>query len=67
VVPTSTRAQPYIFRPRVEIPGRGETLAMCDALTAVDPEARLGEYVGYLPLAQMQAIDHAVVGLLDLD
>lgn len=67
VVPTSTRAQRYIFRPVVEIPDHGETLAVCDAMTAVDPQARLGAYVGYLPLDQMQQIDQAVLALLDLD
>ncbi|RYV50422.1 type II toxin-antitoxin system PemK/MazF family toxin [Pengzhenrongella frigida] len=67
VVPTSTRAQRYIFRPAVTIPHHGETVAVCDAMTAVDPQARLGEYVGYLPLDQMQQIDRAVLALLDLD
>ncbi|GEK21810.1 type II toxin-antitoxin system PemK/MazF family toxin [Cellulomonas xylanilytica] len=67
VVPTSTRANPYIFRPPVTIPGHGETLALCDALTAVDPQARLGESVGYLSLAEMESIDRALAGLLDLD
>ena len=67
VVPTSTRAQRYIFRPVVEIPHQGETVAVCDAMTAVDPQARLGEHVGCLPLAQVQQLDRAVLALLDLD
>ena len=67
VVPTSTRAQRFVFRPMVSIPDRGETVAVCDALTAVDPQARLGEYVGYLSLGQMQQIDEAIRTLLDLD
>lgn len=66
VVPTSTRANPYVFRPTIEIPGKGETRALCDALTAVDPQARLGDLVGFLPLDQMQRIDYALTGLLDL-
>ena len=66
VVPTSTRARELVFRPAIEIPGHGETLALCDALTAVDPTARLGDLVGYLPLETMQRIDHALSGLLDL-
>ena len=66
VVPTSTRASPYIFRPLVTVPGHGETLALCDALTAVDPQARLGENVGYLSLTDMEGIDRALAGLLDL-
>lgn len=67
VVPTSTRAQRYIFRPVVDIPDHGETLAVCDAMTAIDPAARLGEHIGFLPLRQMQQIDLAVLALLDLD
>ena len=66
VVPTSTRARPFAFRPTIEIPGHGETLALCDALTAVDPQARLGELVGYLQLEAVQRIDYALSGLLDL-
>lgn len=66
VVPTSTRANPYIFRPLVEIPGHEETRALCDALTSVDPQQRLGAYVGFLPLSQMEQIDYALAGLLDL-
>ena len=48
------------------MPGHGETLALCDALTAVDPQARLGESVGYLSLTDMEGIDRALAGLLDL-
>ena len=66
VVPTSTRANPYIFRPPITIPEHGQTLALCDALTAVDPQSRLGESVGYLSLADVAAIDRALAGLLDL-
>ncbi|MFI2754923.1 type II toxin-antitoxin system PemK/MazF family toxin [Cellulomonas sp. P22] len=66
VVPTSTRANPYVFRPWIDIPGHGPTVALCDALTAVDPQTRLGEHVGFLPLAQMEQIDVALAGLLDL-
>ncbi|UZN02649.1 type II toxin-antitoxin system PemK/MazF family toxin [Cellulomonas sp. S1-8] len=66
VVPTSTRANTYVFRPEIEVPGHGPTLALCDALTAVDPQARLGEHVGYLTLGELQRIDEALTGLLDL-
>jgi mRNA-degrading endonuclease toxin of MazEF toxin-antitoxin module len=62
----STRANPYIFRPPITVPGHGETLALCDALTAVDPQARLGEYAGFLSLADVAGIDQALAGLLDL-
>jgi mRNA-degrading endonuclease toxin of MazEF toxin-antitoxin module len=35
-------------------------------MKALDPEQRLGDHVGYLPLNQMQAVDHALRFLLDL-
>jgi mRNA interferase MazF len=66
VVPTSTQANPYVFRPPVIVPGHGETLALCDALTAVDPHARLGDAVGFLSLGELESIDYALAGLLDL-
>lgn len=66
VVPTSTRAHPYVFRPRVQVPGHGRSVAMCDALTAVDPEQRLGDRVGTMAPADMAAIDEALRGLLNL-
>jgi mRNA interferase MazF len=66
VVPTSTSARPAVFRPEVEIPGHGRTLVLCDAMSAVDPERRLGAFVGYLALEEMRRIDRALLGLLDL-
>jgi mRNA interferase MazF len=66
VVPTSASAQPTVFRPEVKIPGHGRTLVLCDALAAVDPAKRLGALVGYLTLEEMQQIDRALLGLLDL-
>ena len=68
VVPTSTSARPFSFRPAVELPGgAGETLALCDALSAVDPQVRLGKSIGILPLATMREIDGALALLLELD
>jgi mRNA-degrading endonuclease toxin of MazEF toxin-antitoxin module len=46
--------------------GRGESFALCAQMKALDPERRLGDHVGYLPLHQMQALDHALRFLLDL-
>ncbi len=65
-VPTSTSARPYIFRPEIEIPGLGPTLALCDGMLAVDPQERLGRQVGHLSLREMQAVDKAIAELLDL-
>lgn len=66
VVPTSTKAQPYGFRPVVNILGVS-TLALCDAMVSVDPQRRLGRQVGYLSLVEMHAIDATLATLLDLD
>lgn len=66
VIPTSTSANAYVFRPQIEIPGHGITRALCDGLVSVDPERRLRDHVGYLSLAEMDLIDEALAGLLDL-
>lgn len=66
VVPTSTRAQAAGFRPRIEVGGT-TTLALCDALVAVDPDARLADQVDYLASNAMDEIDEALLLLLDLD
>jgi mRNA interferase MazF len=66
VVPTSTRAQPAGFRPRIRVGGTA-TLALCDALVAIDPDARLADQVDYLGSGAMDEIDEALVLLLDLD
>jgi mRNA interferase MazF len=67
VVPTSTRARATVFRPEIEVPGHGRTLALCDGLTAVDPQARLSTQVGWLSDPEMVDVDIALQGLLDLD
>ena len=66
VVPSSTSAQPAIYRPEVEIPGHGRSRILCEALTSVDPARRLGNLVGFLGLDEMNQIDQALLGLLDL-
>ena len=65
-VPTSTSAQPFVFRPEVQVPGKGAALALCEGLSAIDPEAGLAESLGTLSYAEMQAIDEALTLLLDL-
>lgn len=66
VVPTSTRAQAAGFRPQIEV-GGVMTLALCDALVAIDPTVRLGEQVDYLSATALAEIDEALLMLLDLD
>jgi mRNA interferase MazF len=65
VIPTSTSARPYVFRPQITLPS-GPTLALCDAIVSIDPEKRLGEYVSGLAVAEMQEIDQAMRFFLDL-
>ena len=43
------------------------TLALCDALIAVDPTQRLGDPVDYLSLPALREIDESLALLLDLD
>jgi mRNA interferase MazF len=44
----------------------GSTLVLCDATSAVDPELRLGDLAGHLTLDELQRVDVALRGLLDL-
>lgn len=66
VVPTSTRAREAGFRPQIEVGGVA-TLALCDALVAIDPSIRLAEQVDYLSARALAEIDEALLVLLDLD
>ncbi len=65
VAPTSTRARPFIFRPKVALP-LGPTLVLCDALASIDPEKRLGDYVASLTTAELQEVDKTLRLFLDL-
>jgi mRNA interferase MazF len=66
-IPTSTGARPFIFRPQIEVPGEGPSLALCEGLVSIDPQERLGARLGSLTYAEMQEIDKAILLLLDLD
>lgn len=66
-IPTSTSARPFVFRPQIEVPGEGPTLALCEALVSINPQERLGVRLGSLTYAEMQEIDDALSLLLDLD
>ena len=65
VVPTSTRAALAPYRPQIVVAGQ-RTLALCDALIAVDP-TRLADPVDYLSLPALREIDESLALLLDLD
>ena len=66
VVPTSTRAAAAPYRPEIRVAGQ-RTLALCDALIAVDPSHRLGAQVDYLSFDTLREIDESLALLLDLD
>jgi len=58
VAPTSTSAQPAIFRPEIEIDGT-RTLILVDQMRAVDA-SRLGDFAGRLDAAETGEVDRAI-------
>ena len=58
VAPTSTSAQPAIFRPEIEMNGT-RTLVLVDQMRAVDA-SRLGDFAGRLDAAESGEVDRAV-------
>lgn len=66
VAPTSTGRREASFRPEIDI-GGVKTRIMVEQLTAVDPESRLGEFVGRLDGAELRALDAALLAVLGLD
>lgn len=65
VAPTSRSAPPRIFRPTILI-GEEPTQVLTEQTTAVASE-RLGEVVGRVSLAELQAIDVALRLTLGID
>ncbi|MGC5626948.1 type II toxin-antitoxin system PemK/MazF family toxin [Georgenia sp. Z1344] len=66
VAPTSTGRRPASFRPEVRVLG-STTRVMLEQMTVVDPEVRLGEFVGRLDTAELHAVDEALLLVLGLD
>jgi mRNA interferase MazF len=64
VAPTSTSARPATFRPTIEVLG-SETRVLVEQTTVVDPQ-RLGDSVGRLDVAELQAADDALRLILGL-
>jgi mRNA interferase MazF len=58
VAPTSTGAQPAIFRPEIAVDGI-RTLVLVDQMRAVD-STRLGDFAGRLDAAETGEVDRAV-------
>ncbi|MFJ8717989.1 type II toxin-antitoxin system PemK/MazF family toxin [Streptomyces violaceus] len=65
IVPTSTSAQPAIFRPRLVIAGR-ETLALADQIRTIDTQFIVGEPIDHLTAADMGQVEFALARLLAL-
>ncbi|MGW2672361.1 type II toxin-antitoxin system PemK/MazF family toxin [Streptomyces sp. NPDC001272] len=65
IVPTSTRAQEAIFRPRLHIAGR-ETLALPDQIRTIDTQYVIGEPVDHLNRADLTQVEFALARLLQL-
>jgi mRNA interferase MazF len=58
VAPTSTSAQPAVFRPEIEMDGV-RTRVLIDQMRAVDA-SRLGEFAGRLDAAETGEFDRAI-------
>lgn len=64
VAPTSTSAQPAIFRPQIEMDGT-RTRILVDQMRAVEA-SRLGEFAGRLDPGESDELDQAVRLVLGL-
>jgi mRNA interferase MazF len=66
VAPTSTGRRRATFRPEIEIEGV-TTCVLVEQLTVVDPETRLGPFMGRLNAAELLAVNAALVAVLGLE
>lgn len=65
VLPTSTSAQPAVFRPDVIIAGR-DTKVLIDQIRTIDTSYVVGELVDYLSRNDMAQVEHALSRYLGL-
>ncbi|WTG30947.1 type II toxin-antitoxin system PemK/MazF family toxin [Streptomyces decoyicus] len=65
VVPTSTSAQPSVFRPEVELAGTN-TRFLVDQIRTVDTSFIHGDPVHYLDRDELAEVEHAVTHYLGL-
>ncbi len=65
IVPTSTTAQPAIFRPSMEINGQ-ETRVLVDQICSIDTDYIIGDPVHYLERDELAEVEHAVARYLGL-
>jgi len=65
IVPTSTTAQPAVFRPALEVNGQ-ETRFLVDQIRSIDINYITGDPVYYLERDELAEIEHAVSRYLGL-
>jgi len=65
IVPTSTGAQPAVFRPEVVIAGRA-TRILVDQIRTIDASYVTGELVDYLSRDDMAQVEHSLLRYLGL-
>jgi mRNA interferase MazF len=65
VAPTSTSAQPAVFRPRLHVAGR-DTLVLVDQIRSIDTQYVIGDPLDYLPRDEMAQVEHALSRYLGL-
>ncbi len=66
IAPTSTGRRAASFRPEIEIDGT-KTRVIVEQLTVIDPQHRLGEFVGRLTATELHQVDAALRAVLALD
>jgi mRNA interferase MazF len=59
IIPTSTSAQPSVFRPEAIIAGR-ETRILLDQIRTIDVSCVAGELVDYLSRNEMAQVEHGL-------
>lgn len=65
VIPTSTSAQPSVFRPEVVIAGR-DTKVLIDQIRTIDVSYVTGEIVDYLTRDDVAQVEHGLSRYFDL-
>jgi mRNA interferase MazF len=65
VAPTSTGRRAASFRPEITINGE-QTRVLVEQTSAIDPETRLGDFVGRLTTAELLSVDHSLLDVLGL-
>jgi len=65
ILPTSTSAQPAVFRPGAVIVGR-DTKILIDQICTIDARYITGELVDYLPRDDLAQVEHSLSRYLGL-